>query len=148
MMYLMDSKRRWFIIGFVLCALALAVGAILYTGSTGASGEAISQTESVEGTVLLTIEGLYEGKPISVASGETVLRVLQKLHAEDERLMLRTKEYSGLGTLVLGMYGRENGTDGKYWQYEVNGVMPQVGAGAYNLKDGDVVEWYFRPSSF
>ncbi len=96
--------------------------------------------------VTLTIEGLYQNKQITISLDETGLQVLQTLNVQDPQLALSTKEYAGLGTLVDGMYGKKNGTDQKYWQYKVNGVMPQVGADAYKLKSGDRIEWLFGAS--
>ncbi|MGF3554980.1 MAG: DUF6580 family putative transport protein [Thermoplasmatota archaeon] len=40
----------------------------------------------------------------------------------------------------------ENGKDGKYWQYYVNGEFANVGCSRYYLKDNDVVEWRFEQS--
>ena len=97
-------------------------------------------------SISLTIAGLYTRKEIPLAKDATVLNMLQTLTASDPSLALTTKEYTGLGTLVVSMHGLKNGTNGNYWQYRVNGVMPQVGAGAYALKAGDSVEWFFGPS--
>jgi hypothetical protein len=38
----------------------------------------------------------------------------------------------------------ENGEDGNYWQYYVNGEFANVGCSGYYLHDNDVVEWYFE----
>lgn len=38
----------------------------------------------------------------------------------------------------------ENGEDGNYWQYYVNGEYAQVGCSLYHLHDNDVVEWRFE----
>jgi len=38
----------------------------------------------------------------------------------------------------------ENGEDGNYWQYYVNGEYAQVGCSHYHLHDNDVVEWRFE----
>ena len=94
----------------------------------------------------LTIEGLYDGMPIPVETGETLLRVLERLNEEDTNLQLGVKEYAGLGTLVTSIGGRENGTDDKYWQYEVNGVMPMIGADQYIPKEDEDIRWFFDTS--
>ena len=46
------------------------------------------------------------------------------------------------------MYGAANGTDEKYWQYLVDGIMPQIGADQYILKDGESIEWNFEKSAY
>ncbi len=61
----------------------------------------------------------------------------------NEKMELTTKEYSGLGTLVESMGGNTNGTNDQYWQYKVNGIMPQIGADKLEVKSGDTIEWYF-----
>ena len=35
-------------------------------------------------------------------------------------------------------YGEMSG-----WMYRVNGEFPDVGCGAYQLRDGDVIEWLY-----
>jgi hypothetical protein len=97
-------------------------------------------------SISLSIESLYKDRQVFVSADETVLQALQGLATQDPQLQLTTKEYSGLGALVTGMHGLQNGTDKKYWQYKVNDVMPQVGAGDYKLKNGDRVEWSFGAS--
>jgi len=39
---------------------------------------------------------------------------------------------------------RQGRTDGRYWQYYVNGVYMGTGADLTGVKDGDVVRWEFR----
>lgn len=134
--------------GIGVLLLTLAGGLIVYASRVSAPKEPIPQEIGQTGTVSLTVAGLYENRRVSISSGETVLQVLQKIDAQDPLLELSTKEYSGLGALVDGMHGNKNGADNKYWQYKVNGVMPQVGAGELKLKSGDSVEWFFGPSEF
>ncbi len=103
-------------------------------------------TESVViGSVNVTIEG-YGIAAADVADGDTVLDVLHTIDARDEKLALITKEYAGLGVLVESMGGQVNGTNNEYWQYTVNGIMPQVGADAMHVQNGDTIEWYFGSS--
>ena len=49
---------------------------------------------------------------------------------------------SSFGNYVdqIGFYG---GTGDSGWVFKVNGVSPPVGADQVQLKDGDVVEWYY-----
>ena len=129
-------------------ALAVAFVAIVFTYTNNVSSPAVpaQQAISESATVSLTVQSLYTSKQVSITSGETVLQLLQALNATDQELQLSTKTYAGMGALVDGMHGLKNGADKKYWQYKVNGVMPQVGAGADILKSGDSVEWFFGPS--
>ena len=45
---------------------------------------------------------------------------------------------------VTEIAGVKDGTDGRYWQYYVNGIYVGTGADLTGLKDGDIVRWEFR----
>ena len=138
----MNSKRFWEIVAVVILASAIIFGISRYV----AQAPAPSSLEVALSSVTISIEGLYQNEPVGVSGNESVLKLLAMLNAEDPALGLETKEYSGLGTLVTAMGGLKNGTDNKYWQYKVNGVLPMVGADQYILKEVDSVEWFFATS--
>lgn len=142
-----NTRRVWQVVGMGVLMFALVIGSSIYTNKQSTSTEpAIQETSS--GTVSLTIGGFYENRRVSIASGDTVLNILRTLNTQDPKLQLSIKEYPGLGVLVEDMYEQKNGTGGNYWQYKVNGIMPQIGADSYTLKDSDSVEWFFGPSEF
>lgn len=141
----MEKKQLWYPFGITLIVLAAIGGFFLYSSLNPVqSPSQTSETRTV--AVSLTIQGLSGNDVFAVASGTTLLSFLQNLNAHDPKIQLETKDYSSLGTLVTGIGGMKNGTNNAYWQYKVNGVMPQVGADVYVLKNGDKVEWYFAPS--
>jgi hypothetical protein len=140
----MKIKRTYIAVAGAL-VFALAAITFVYTNQTPTPQTPVQQVTQ-SSTVTLNIQSLYTNKAIEVASNETVLEVLQGLNSQDPELALTTKEYSGMGALVTGMHGLVNGKDKKYWQYKVNDVMPQIGAGDYKLKNGDSVEWFFGAS--
>ena len=141
----MNTKLLQKIVGIVAgVALVLVIG-LGFAKWASAPTQPAPQTSQTQ-TVSLTIEGVYQNKQVTISPDETALQVLQLLNAQDSTLQLSTKDYAGMGTLVDGIHGVTNGTDKKYWQYKVNGVMPEVGAGALQLKSGDSVEWYFAAS--
>ena len=142
----MSSKRIWKILAVV--TVVLIAGFFVFANKLQAPLQVQNEEVPQASTIVLVIEGLYDGKPVSISSGETVLGVLKALNVEDSRLELATKEYSGLGVLVQSLAGKTNGEGEEYWQYKVNGVMPQVGADKLTLKDGDSVEWFFAKSEF
>ena len=47
-------------------------------------------------------------------------------------------------TMVNSINNALRGTNGKYWQYYVNGVCPMVGADKYLVSNGDIVTWSFE----
>lgn len=99
-------------------------------------------------TATLSITDFVTDAPVAVTADTSVLSVLQTLNENNPDLQLATESYEGLGTLVTSMAGQENGTDGQYWQYTVDGVMPQVGADAYVLQGGEAVVWEFKASEY
>jgi len=127
-----------------ILALSLIGGVSFLINQTKPSPTQVSETQKT--TISLSIQDVYEAKQVIIAEGETVLTVLEKLNKEDSQLTLSTKTYKGLGVLVEGIGAHKNGTDTKYWQYKVNGVMPQIGADQYTLKSGDSIEWFFATS--
>lgn len=131
-------------VGIVAVALLFGVSSIINLNEAPESAQIASQIE----TATITIEGLYTDKNIQFSSPQSALGVLERLNAEDENVRLVTKEYSGLGVLVESIGGKTNGVNGEYWQYKVNGVMPQIGADKLEVKNGDVIEWYFDKSEF
>lgn len=130
-----------------ICAIAFILTAVSFSGLPGPVPDTPVEDAQVA-EVVLTIDDLYVQKPVKIVQGETVLRLLERLAASEGALQLQTKEYAGLGVLVQGMGGKINGADNKYWQYTVNGVMPQVGADKLELKSGDSIEWKFAISEF
>lgn len=71
--------------------------------------------------------------------GEPGQSVLDQLKREAK---VETKQ-STYGTLVEGINGVMNGTDGKYWLFYVDGQMADKGADAYITKGGETIEWTF-----
>lgn len=128
----------------IVIVVVIACGVSFYASREEAREAKISQEQSA--SVTLSVDGLYQQKKVAIVSDETVLGVLSVLNTSDPALALSTKEYPGMGVLVDGMNGKKNGTEKKYWQYKVNGVMPQVGADSYKLHDGDSIEWFFAGS--
>lgn len=125
--------------------LAVIIGVFIYTGNVVAPAPA-SHTAPQTISVSLTVEGLYTAKPVTAVEGQSVLAVLTAINAVDTQLQLSTKEYAGMGVMVEGLHGVANGTGKKYWQYKVNGIMPQLGADKLIVKNGDSIEWYFGES--
>lgn len=140
-------KQLGRIVLVILAAVVIFYG-FSYLTDRGAPRDATVEESAQVETVTVSVDGLYDTKEVKVQSGATVLEMLKVLDAQDPQVALGTKEYSGLGTLVESIGGITNGTDNKYWQYMVNGEMPQVGADVLVLEEGDSVEWEFKESEF
>ncbi|OGY27653.1 MAG: hypothetical protein A2802_01875 [Candidatus Woykebacteria bacterium RIFCSPHIGHO2_01_FULL_43_29] len=72
-----------------------------------------------------------------VSEGQTALDLLSKTKS------IEVKE-SSYGKLVESIEGVKNNTDGKYWLYYINDQPASVGAGEYQLKPNDKIEWKFQ----
>lgn len=131
----------------ILAALIFGVPQIIKKDASSAGQNLqevpIPQTLNVN----LSVEGLFQNKSVTIDENSSLLDLLNSLNRTDPEIKLVTKEYPGMGTLVVGMGNLSNGTSDEYWQYKVNGVMPQVGADQYMLKNGDSVDWYFGKST-
>lgn len=82
---------------------------------------------------------------VSFAEGDSVFDVLltlcreNKIHLEYSEVPLYNTAYiEGINNLYEFDAGALSG-----WVYTVNGVSPNIGASAYILSDGDVVEWSY-----
>lgn len=99
--------------------------------STSLQSSSSSTTQSVQTAVQVGQNGelvSYQG-----VEGRTALDLL-KSHAQVET------ETSSLGELVVSINGVKS-TDSKFWLYYVNGKQAEVGAGSYQTKSGETIEW-------
>jgi hypothetical protein len=147
---IMRKNTIWQTVGVGAVAIILLFGISATIDRNNVPSEPrqeISETRTSNVTTV-TIEGLYVDKDVQFISPKTVLEVLQQLDTVDDGVRLTTKDYPGLGTLVESIGDKTNGMDDKYWQYKVNGIMPQVGADKLEVKSGDTIEWYFSKSEF
>lgn len=103
----------------------------------------------VADNVTLSIEGNAEwgtimaAESFDISQGDTPASVLKRA-AKKHRLSYGIKG-SGAMTYVEGIDGLFEFDDGPTsgWKFKVNGVVADIGAGAYKLKAGDRVEWYY-----
>lgn len=135
----------------VAVSVVLAIGTI--TSVSYPPSETSREDVSVHGpsesiAVWLSIDGHATHTPVVIRDGETVLDALRVLDASDDAMDLSVREYPGLGTLVEGMYGHTNGTAQQFWQYEVGGIMPQIGADSFFPSEGDAISWSFKESIY
>lgn len=143
----MNKKTVWNIVGATIVFMALLV-TLTAIDNRNETVPTPLQENSSEIAVSITIDGLFTDEELTVMEDQTVLQILETLDSEDTQIRLVTKEYSGLGVLVESIGGITNGDEGKYWQYTVNGTMPQVGADAFVVTDEDRIEWLFTQSTF
>lgn len=147
----MNIKNNFVTIAsLVVVVIALGLGSVLMYNATRApiEEENIISTEEValkNGT--LVVEGVIEEIPYVAKADASVLAILLAI-TEGRQIMMATKDYGTLGTLVVAIGQFENGTDNKYWHYTVNDTIPTVGADAYIPKEGDTIKWIFSATEF
>lgn len=111
--------------------------------------EILKQEDNIQEKVILIID-YSEGDPqtfnIEYREKLTAFDLL-KAKAEELGFALRTKTYD-IGIFIEAIGKKENGQDGKYWMYYINGEMPMVSADKKELKAGDKVEFKFEKSPF
>ena len=115
-------------------------------------GEVKISQEKAEKKIMLIIdsdEGLLS-KAIEIETefkeGMTAFNLLSD-EAEKLNLTLKFKTYD-MGVFIEAIGDKENGEDGEYWLYYVNGEMPQLAADKQLLNPGDKIEFKFEKSPF
>lgn len=100
----------------------------------------LKQTVSVQ--VIGVNSTMMQGN-IEVNSSSTAYSVLREL-AKQNGKSISTKGF-GSTVYVSGIDGLKEFDHGPSsgWMYKVNGTPPNIGAGAYRLKAGDQVIWYY-----
>lgn len=100
----------------------------------------VKQTVSVQVIGINTT--MMQGN-IEVNSSSTAYSVLREL-AKQNGKSISTKGF-GSTVYVSGIDGLKEFDHGPSsgWMYKVNGIPPNIGAGAYKLKAGDQVIWYY-----
>lgn len=100
----------------------------------------VKQTVSVQ--VIGVNSTMMQGN-IEVNSSSTAYSVLREL-AKQNGKSISTKGF-GSTVYVSGIDGLKEFDHGPSsgWMYKVNGTPPNIGAGAYKVKAGDTVIWYY-----
>ena len=91
-------------------------------------------------------EGDLKTFKITFNEGMTAFDVLEGKTGE-LRLDLKTNSFD-IGIMVEAIGDKENGQDGKYWLYYINGEMPMVAADKQEIEPGDKIEFKFEKSPF
>ncbi|MBI5456630.1 DUF4430 domain-containing protein [Candidatus Kaiserbacteria bacterium] len=136
----MSIMKKWTQALAVL--LAIAAGIAFFTLSISRPPAPIQETRTI--VTSLAIHGVLQPTDVQIPEGTSALAMLKE-ELGKRRLLIVTKEYTGLGTLVeqIGLY--KNGDEDKYWTYMVNGTFANVGADAYVVQNSDSIEWTFSP---
>lgn len=109
----------------------------------------VSQENVKKEIVLLVIDD-SEGTPrifeVELNEEATAFDLLRD-KAEELDIFLKIKNYD-FGILIEAIGDKENGQDGKYWLYYVNGEMPMISVDQQAIESGDKIEFKFEKSAF
>lgn len=100
------------------------------------------ETITVQIEVIGINETMMNGR-LKVEKNSNAYTILKTL-ATQKNIRISTSGYGsmvyvrGIGDLFEKQHGSGSG-----WMYEVNDISPNIGAGSYQLKDGDHVVWYY-----
>ena len=132
----------------ILTACFLFSGVInRFVGEEKTTDPLIPEEKSGEEVILVIDNGVkLETFMVEFSEGITAFDLL-KNKAEELNLDLEIKTYD-IGVLIEAIGDEENGRDGKYWMYYVNGEMPMVASDKNKIKVGDKVEFKFEESIF
>jgi hypothetical protein len=75
---------------------------------------------------------------------ETAFSLLERCSVKNGFTVTSTYYTQFDSTLIDSINNAAGGTDGKYWQYYVNGQLPNVGADKCLISNGDSVRWSFE----
>jgi len=65
-------------------------------------------------------------------------------YGKENNIEIKYNNNYSYGVFIESIDGIKNGTDGKYWQYYINGVLGDTASDKKVLKKGDKVEWKFE----
>lgn len=120
--------------------LALPVAQVAVTAN---QSETVPPTPVTSNKAWVSIDG-YAGvilpeTEITWQGNITVLALLQKMGTNKGiTIKIRNGYVSGIGSQNEFDKGPTSG-----WKYRINGSVPGVGASGMQVKDGDVIEWYY-----
>ncbi len=126
------KKSFYKIFILVLVILAIFAGYFFYQTRLLSTKKSIAQQTL---TVYLKIFGQKDFIKQEIISGKTALDLTK------EKTNIKAKG-EGVNAYVTEINGQEALNSKKeYWAFFVNGKMAEIGAGSYQLKEGDKIEW-------
>ncbi len=114
------------------------LSSLIFLAAAGCSKQPGNQTsqQSQDIKVYQTVQASNLNQPdYAVKQGTTALDLLKSTH------QVQTKTYQGLGEMVIGIDGNMSENGKNFWAFYINSQLAPVGAGQYQLKNSDKIEW-------
>ena len=124
------------LIGAVLAVVILVGGVAAFTAVRNQPSKPEVKAAVVQVKAPATLQTSADGKVVNYQgqTGKTALAVLQSL------AKVETKS-SSYGDFVVGINGVTADGTKEFWSFYVNGKLADQGAGTYQSKDSDKIEW-------
>ncbi len=130
-----STKNMGFIVSIIVAAVLLFGGISLYNSRSNTLDNSATTEQSTQ-TTKPEISFSSDGKVVKYAGqdGQTALALLQA------GTQVETQE-SSFGEFVSGINGVQANAAKNYWAFYVDGDYATEGAGSYQTKDGQMIEW-------
>lgn len=106
-----------------------------------------NEKKDIKVSLILKFAGQEEKYEVNLEAGQTVFDLLVMAAAQNN-FSVKFQNYPEMGVFITEIHGQENGQGNKYWQYTVNDHYAEKAADKLEIKEGDVVIWEFKESSF
>lgn len=94
-----------------------------------------NRTNKINVYEVINIDKLIKSIPYTVGNSATALELLQKTTT-------MTIQGEGINAYITAINGRKADVSKKeYWAFYINGKLSSVGAGSYQLRPNDQIEW-------
>lgn len=107
----------------------------------------LNKSQQTSVTFVIKANGWTLNDQLVAYPGDTVFSLLKRCSSDHGFVLKYTYYQTYNSTLVDSINNIASGTDGKYWQYYVNGVAPMIGADKYAIANGDSVTWSFETTT-
>jgi len=129
----------------VVVTLLLVI--ISFSGCISTSVEQGTHLERVENVSMKIVSSGWNINYLNVTTNNVTVADFLLECAEYYGFSVKADNWESYDSLFIeSINDIENGKDGRYWQYYVNGEFANVGCSRYYLKNNDVVEWRFEQS--
>lgn len=129
-------KKKWLVVGMT-CVTSLVLVACTPASQTSEESKqtAVSEVSQAEFTLELKEDGeTFSNETLVIKEGESLMSLMAEQHDIGEE-----------NGMIMEIDGHKSDSQAdKYWLYEVNGEMPDVGANEYFPQKDDKIVWELK----
>jgi hypothetical protein len=128
--------------------LVLGLVALSFTGTAmkvpQKSEVWLEKSDQTSVRIIIVGDGWTIKDNVIAYQGDTAYSILEQCSQKNGFSVDSTYYAQFDSTLINSINNAVGGTDGKYWQYYVNGQLPNIGADKCKLTNGDLLKWSFE----